>query len=212
MSGVSAVLLAAGAGSRFGGGKLLAPFGGRPLIEVTLSGLHGAPVDEIIVVVGKDAKELRSICEPYGARVIENPDWARGMSTSVRAGLLACTPRVRAAVVALADQPLVGAQAVARLVQAFEDGAKAAVATYGGEPRNPVLFAREVWPLLLRELSGDKGARVFLTRHPELVTEVPCDDVADPTDVDTVEDLRRLEGEISVAPLGGSRLGKGGTL
>ncbi|MDP8952991.1 MAG: nucleotidyltransferase family protein [Actinomycetota bacterium] len=210
MSGISAVLLAAGAGSRFGGGKLLASIRGRSLIEVTLSGLRGAPVDEIMVVVGKDAKELRSVCEPYGARVIENPDWARGMSTSVRAGLLACAPRAWAAVVALADQPLVGAKAVARLVEAFEDGAKVAVATYGGEPRNPVLFAREVWPLLLRELSGDKGARVVLARHPELVTEVPCDDVADPTDVDTVEDLRRLEEEISVAPLGGSSPGKGG--
>ena len=211
MSGVSAVLLAAGAGSRFGGGKLLAPFRGRPMIEYTLSGLRGAPVDEIIVVVGKDAEEVRSICGPYGARTIENPDWARGMSTSVRAGLLACAPRAQAAVVALADQPLVGAEAVTRLVEAFEDGAKVAVATYGGEPRNPVLFAREVWPLLLRELSGDKGARVVLVRHPELVTEVLCDDVADPADVDTVEDLRRLEGEIP-APLGGSRLGKGGIL
>lgn len=211
MSGVSAVLLAAGAGSRFGGGKLLAPFGGRPLIAVTLSGLHGAPVDEIIVVVGKDAKELRSICEPHGSRVIENPDWARGMSTSVRRGLLACVPGTRAAVVALADQPLVGAEAVARLVEAFEDGAKVAVATYGGEPRNPVLFAREVWPLLLRELSGDKGARAFLVRHPELVTEVSCDDVADPTDVDTVEGLRRLEGELW-APLGGRTPREGETL
>ena len=212
MSGVSAVLLAAGAGSRFGGGKLLAPIRGRPLIEVTLSGLCGAPVDEIMVVVGKDAKELRSVCEPYGARVIENPDWARGISTSVRTGLLACAPRARAAVVTLADQPLVGAGAVARLVEALEDGATVATATFGGEPRNPVLFAREVWPLLLRELSGDKGARVVLVRHPELVTEVPCDDVADPTDVDTVEDLRCLEEEVSVAPLGGSRLGEGGTL
>ena len=212
MSGVWAVLLAAGAGSRFGGGKLLAPFGeGRPLIEYTLSGLRGAPVDEIIVVVGKDAMELRSVCEPYGALVVNNPDWARGMSTSVRAGLLACAPLARAAVVALADQPLVGAEAVARLVEAFEDGAKVAVATYGDEPRNPVLFAREVWPLLLRELSGDKGARVILMRHPELVTEVPCDDVADPADVDTVEDLRRLEGELS-APLGGRNPRKGGTL
>jgi CTP:molybdopterin cytidylyltransferase MocA len=212
VSGVSTVLLAAGAGSRFGGGKLLAPVKGRPLVEVTLSGLRGAPVDEIIVVVGKDAEELRSVCEPYGARVVENPDWVRGMSTSVRAGLLACEEEARAAVVSLADQPLVGAEAVERLVEAFEDGAKGAATTYGGEPRNPVLFAREVWPLLLRELSGDKGARAVLMRHPELVREVPCDDVADPADVDTVEDLRRLEGEIP-APLGGRRrLGNGGNL
>jgi CTP:molybdopterin cytidylyltransferase MocA len=192
MSKVSAVLLAAGAGSRFGGGKLLAPYEGRPLIEAALRGLRRAPVDEIMVVVGKDAEELRETCAPYGVRVVENPNWAKGMSTSVLAGLWACGPEVRAVVVALADQPLVGEEAVARLVGAFEQGAKTAVATYGGHPRNPVLFAREVWPLLERELSGDEGARAVLRRHPELVTEVACDDVADPADVDTVEDLRRL--------------------
>ena len=211
MSEVSAILLAAGAGSRFGGGKLLAPFGGRPLIEVTLSELRQARVGEIMVVVGKDAEELRSVCEPYGVRVIENPYWARGMSTSVRAGFLACSRKAWAAVVSLADQPLVGAEAVERLVGAFEGGSEVAVATYGGERRNPVLFAREVWPLLLGELSGDKGARAFLKRHPELVTEVVCDDVANPADVDTVEDLRRLEEEIS-APLSQRDLGKGGSL
>jgi CTP:molybdopterin cytidylyltransferase MocA len=193
MRGVSVVLLAAGAGSRFGGGKLLAPFGSRSLIEATLSGLRGAPVGEIIVVVGAEGERLRSVSTSYGARVVRNPDWAKGISTSVRAGLRACWRETRAAVVSLADQPLVGAEAVGRLVEAFEGGAKVAVATYGGEPRNPVLFAREVWPLLERELSGDQGARVVLERYPELVTEVPCDDVADPADVDTVEDLRRLE-------------------
>ena len=191
--GVSAILLAAGPGSRFGGGKLLAPFRGRSLIEAVLSGLHRAPVDEIIVVVGKDAEELREICTPYGVRVVENPDWSEGMSTSVLAGLRACGQETRAAVVVLADQPFVGEEAVERLVRAFEGGAKIAVATYGGRLRNPALFAREVWPLLERELSGDEGARAFLRRYPELVTGVPCDDVADPADVDTVEDLRRLE-------------------
>ena len=192
-SGVSAVLLAAGAGSRFGGGKLLAPYKERPLIEAALCGLRGSPVDEIIVVVGAEGERLRNVAAEHGARVVENPVWEEGMSTSVRAGLRACSSEARAALVSLADQPLVGTRAVERLVKAFKGGAEVAVATYGGEPRNPVLFAREVWPILERELSGDKGARVFLRRHPELVTEVPCDDVADPADVDTVEDLRRLE-------------------
>ncbi|CAN5270181.1 nucleotidyltransferase family protein [soil metagenome] len=211
MSGVSAILLAAGAGSRFGGGKLLASFGGRPLIEATLSGLRGAPVDEIIVVARTEGEGLRNIAIAHEARVVENPDWAEGMSTSVRAGLRACGPEARAAVVALADQPLVGVEAVERLVGAFKRGARVAVATYGGEPRNPVLFSRPVWPLLEREMSGDRGARVVIVRHPELVTEVPCDDVADPADVDTVEDLRRLEEELS-APSGGRHFGKGVTL
>jgi CTP:molybdopterin cytidylyltransferase MocA len=192
-SSVSAILLAAGAGSRFGGGKLLAPYRGRPLIEATLANLADAPVDEKLVVLGADAQRLRKVCEPYGFKVVENPGWARGMSTSVRAGLQSLGPEARAAVVLLADQPLVGAGAVERLVAAFEAGARVAVATYGGKPRNPVLFSREVWPLLMTELSGDEGARPFLRRHPELVTRVPCDGVGDPADVDTVEDLRRLE-------------------
>ncbi len=193
MSGISAILLAAGAGSRFGGEKLLSSFGGRPLIEATLSGLRGAVLDEIIIVVGGEGKRLRNIAIAHEARVVVNPDWAEGMSTSVRVGLRACGTETRAAVVALADQPLVGAEAVERLVGAFEGGARVAVATYGGEPRNPVLFSRPVWPLLEREMAGDRGARAVIVRYPELVTEVPCDDVADPADVDTVEDLRRLE-------------------
>ncbi len=195
--GISAVLLAAGAGSRFGGGKLLAPFDGQTLIEATLSGLREAPVDEIIVMVGKRPEELRSVCEPYGTRVVENPGWEKGMSTSVRAGLDALEPEARAAVFLLADQPLVGSGAVRRLVEAFERGADVAVATYGGAPRNPVLFARKVWPLVRRELSGDEGARRFIRRHPELVTQVPCDSVADPADVDTVEDLRAVEERVA---------------
>ena len=187
------VVLAAGAGSRFGGGKLLAPLGGRTLIEATLLGLREAPVDETIVVVGNDAEGLRGLCESYGVRIAENPDWAEGMATSVKKGLAACSPDADAAVVVLGDQPLVGARAVERLVKAHEGGAAVAVATYGGKRRNPALFARGTWPMLEAELSGDEGARGFLRRHPEMVTEVPCDDVADPTDVDTVEDLRRLE-------------------
>ena len=187
-------MLAAGEGSRFGGGKLLAEYRGRPLIEATLRGLRGAPVDEIIVVAGRDMGELRRFCEPCEpVRLVENPNWAAGMSTSVKRGLAACLPGTRAAVVLLADQPLVGARAVERLVQAFDGGADVAVATYGARRRNPALFARGVWPMLEEELSGDEGARGFLGRYPELVTEVPCDDVADPTDVDTTEDLRRLQ-------------------
>jgi CTP:molybdopterin cytidylyltransferase MocA len=193
-TGVSAILLAAGAGSRFGGRKLLAPYRGRPLIEAALSNLADAPVDETLVVVGSDAEELREACEPYdGVGIVENPDWVEGMSTSVRAGLRALGPEAQAAIVLLADQPLVEAGAVKRLIEALEGGARVAVATYGGRPRNPVLFSREVWPLLSAELSGDEGARPFLRRHPELVVRVPCDGVGDPADVDTAEDLQRLE-------------------
>ena len=154
-------------------------------------------MDEIIVVLGKRFEELRNVCEPHGVRMVENPDWAVGMSTSVKVGLAATDPEARAAVVLLADQPLVGPEAVARLVGAFEKGASVAVATYEGTPRNPVLFSRDVWPALEKDLSGDEGARGFIRRNPGLVTEVPCDAVADPADVDTVEDLGRLEERVA---------------
>jgi CTP:molybdopterin cytidylyltransferase MocA len=192
-SGVWAIVLAAGAGSRFGGSKLLAKLNDMPLVEHVLGALEASPVDETVVVVGADAQRLREACESFGVKVVGNPDWAQGQSTSVRTGLQALGPDAQAAVVLLADQPLVGATAVGRLVTVFEKGAKVAVATYGGKPRNPVLFSREVWPLLMTQLSGDEGARPFLRRHPELVTRVPCDGVGDPTDVDTAQDLRRLE-------------------
>ena len=190
-SGVSAIVLAAGGGSRFGGGKLLAELGGQPIIEAVFDNLRGAPVDEIIAVVGADAQRLREVCERYGVRMVANEEWEQGQSTSVLAGLRACGGE--AAVVLLGDQPFIGAEAVGRLVATFAKGAKVAVATYGGKRRNPVLFSRQVWPLLEAELAGDEGARSVLRRHPELVVEVPCEGVGDPTDVDTREDLRRLE-------------------
>ena len=190
-TGVSAIVLAAGGGSRFGGGKLLAKLGGRPIIEAVLDNLREAPVDEIFAVVGADAERLREVCKRYGVRTVANEDWEGGQSTSVLAGLRASGGR--AAVVLLGDQPFVGAEAVERLVADFAEGAKVAVATYGGKRRNPVLFSREVWPLLEAELAGDEGARSVLRQHPELVVEVPCEGVGDPVDVDTREDLRRLE-------------------
>lgn len=191
-SGVSAIVLAAGGGSRFGGGKLLAKLGGRPIIETVLHNLREAPVDETIVVVGgADAQRLREVCKGYGARTVVNKEWERGQSTSVLAGLRVCGRE--AAVVLLGDQPFIGAEAVGRLVATFAEGAKVAVATYEGKRRNPVLFSREVWPVLEAELAGDEGARSMLRRHPELVVEVPCEGVGDPTDIDTREDLRRLE-------------------
>jgi molybdenum cofactor cytidylyltransferase len=191
LTGVSAIVLAAGVGSRFGGGKLLTRLGGQPIIEAVLDNLRDAPVEEVIVVIGADAKRLREVCERYGVRTVDNEEWERGQSTSVLAGLRACDGE--AAVVLLGDQPLIGAGAVERLVAAFAEGARVAVATYGGKWRNPVLFSRDVWPLLETELAGDEGARPVLRRHPELVVEVPCEGVGDPMDVDTREDLRRLE-------------------
>lgn len=163
-------------------------------MEHALETIRHSPVDGVFVVVGDNSEAVRKLCEPYGFEVVENLDWKVGQSTSVAAGLKALGPDFDAAVVMLADQPLVGAEVVERLVRAYEDGSSIVVASYGGRPRNPVLFSREVWPELMRELRGDEGARSFLRRRSDIVRMAPCDEVGDPSDVDTREDLEKLEG------------------
>jgi nicotine blue oxidoreductase len=97
-------------------------------------------------------------------------------------------------VVALVDQPLVGPEAVRRLIAAHAAGAGIAVAAYDGAPRNPVLLAREHWPGVIEMAVGDAGARPYLRAHPDLVTLVECGDTGRPDDMDTPSDLDRLAG------------------
>jgi CTP:molybdopterin cytidylyltransferase MocA len=99
---------------------------------------------------------------------------------------------VGAVVVALADQPLVGAEAVARLIAAYRDGATVAVAAYDGQARNPVLLARECWAEVIAMATGDQGARTFLRARPDLITVVECGDTGRPDDIDTPADLARI--------------------
>jgi nicotine blue oxidoreductase len=127
-----------------------------------------------------------------GARTVPNPDWHTGMASSLRAGLaaLAAMPDPPgAAIVGLVDQPGIGPEVVRRLIGAYEAGARIAVATYGGEQRNPVLFARATWSDVAASVTGDRGARDYLAARGDDVTEVECGDVADPADLDTAEDV-----------------------
>lgn len=114
------------------------------------------------------------------------------MGSSLRAGLAVVPDSCAAAVVALADQPLVGAAAVARLIIAHAAGASIAVACYEGKPRNPVLIGREHWPEVIALATGDVGARPFLLAHQQEITSVECGDTGSPDDIDTPEDLERI--------------------
>jgi CTP:molybdopterin cytidylyltransferase MocA len=111
------------------------------------------------------------------------------MGSSLAVGLGAVPPTSGAAVIALVDQPLVGPEAVRRLIAAYCDGAAVAVAAYRGQARNPVLLAREHWAEVIERAVGDVGARPFLRAHPELVTLVESGDTGDPADADTPADL-----------------------
>ena len=98
---------------------------------------------------------------------------------------------------ALADQPLVGPEAVRRLIAAHAAGASVAIACYDGRPRNPVLIGREHWSEVIGLAVGDVGARPFLRAHRDLVTEVECGDTGRPDDIDTPEDLARIEAQLA---------------
>jgi CTP:molybdopterin cytidylyltransferase MocA len=167
---IAAVILAAGAATRFGGPKQ------RLLLPRVLERLHQAPVDEIVVVAG--AYDL----DAPGARVVDCPDWERGPGASLRCGLAALGPETEAAVVVLADGPNLAPRAVERVLDAWRgDLGEIVAASYDGKRSHPVLLARSAW----RDIP-DEGMRAL----PALL--VPCDDVGPPGDVDTADDIGRL--------------------
>ncbi|GAA3555980.1 nucleotidyltransferase family protein [Nonomuraea rosea] len=185
-SRVAGILLAAGEGSRLGTPKALLEFEGERLVDRGVRLLEEGGCHPVVVVLGAATVQVR------GAITVRNPGWATGMGSSLRVGLGALPDEAEFVVVALADQPLIRPGAVRALIGA---GAGLAVATYGGRRRNPVLIARGHFAEVAGLAVGDAGARPFMKAHPELVTEVPCDEHGDPADIDTPEDLRRLEAQ-----------------
>ena len=203
---VAGILLAAGDGSRLGQPKAQVMLGGQSLARRGIALLRDGGADPVVVVTG--AADLRSDAADLangdlaGIVTAHNPDWRTGMGSSVSVGLAAVPAQCAAAVLALADQPLVGAQSVRRLIAAHADGASVAVACYDGQPRNPVLISRAHWPAVVELAAGtDVGARPFLRARPELVTLVECGDTGRPDDIDTPADLARIE-ELLTGPAG----------
>jgi molybdenum cofactor cytidylyltransferase len=184
---IAALVLAAGAGTRFGGRKQLAEVDGRPMLEHALAALAEAPVDETVVVLGSAVEEILDEVDLHGARPVVCERWEEGMSASLAAGLGA-VDGAEAVVVCLGDQPRISSEAIRRVVEA-RNGAPATRATYDGKPGHPVLLEAELLEPL-RDVSGDRGARNLLRRVG--AREVPCDDLGGGEDVDTVEELRLL--------------------
>jgi CTP:molybdopterin cytidylyltransferase MocA len=188
---VAAAVLAAGRGSRLGGdaSKPLLEWRGRPLVAWALDAVQASGLAPVVVVVGYRADEVRATVGT-NVEVVENPEWAEGIASSLRTvlGVLTLDAAVDAVAVGLADQPLVGAVAYRRV--AATDG-ELVIPTYAGQPGNPVKLARSLWPEAL-ELRGDVGARALAR---DRAVHVDCTDTGSAADVDTLEDLERLQQE-----------------
>ncbi|HYP48705.1 MAG TPA: nucleotidyltransferase family protein [Thermoleophilaceae bacterium] len=190
---IAGIVLAAGAGERFGGAKQLAELDGLPLLEHSLRAMSAAGLDRLVVVLGSQAEDVLGAVDMHGAEPVVCKRWAEGQSASLACGLAhfdGDTPE--AVVVALGDQPRLSTEAVRRVLAA-RDGAPAARATYAGEPGHPVVLDASLLPAL-RDVTGDVGARALLRRAGTV--EVPCDDLGGGADVDTRAQLADLrEGE-----------------
>lgn len=189
----AAVVLAAGASSRFRGAKLLAVLGGSSLVERAVDAVPSSRVRATIVVVGHDSLAVRgAIGARRGVEVVLNPGYRAGMAGSIRAGVRAVPAGSSGALILLADQPFVSRRLLARVLDAFEArGSRGIVAcSSGGVVGPPAVFARSYFHELER-LRGDRGARAVLRRHRSDVTLVRARGRT-LADVDTREDLESL--------------------
>nr|WP_246656520.1 nucleotidyltransferase family protein [Dactylosporangium vinaceum] len=187
MSAIVGLVLAAGGGRRYGGPKALVRHeDGRLLVERAVANLRDGGCTRIWVVLGAEAGRVRDEAVLGDAELVENPVWKSGMGSSLRVGLaaLAETDAVAAAVL-LVDTPGIGADAVRRLLDAAPGGPSALLtATYKGKRGHPVILGRDHWSGVSTLATADVGARAYLVAHADQVQGVPCEDIADDTDLD----------------------------
>ncbi|MEV0253754.1 nucleotidyltransferase family protein [Streptomyces sp. NPDC050732] len=192
---VVGLLLAAGGGRRLGGRpKALLEHRGAPLVEHAVRVLRDAGCERVHVVLGASAGAVRERASLPGCVLVDNPEWAEGMGSSLRAGLASLAGTgASAALVSLVDQPGIGAAATARVRSAYRSPTTLAAAAYEGRRSHPVLFGSAHWAGIGASAVGDRGARDYLRAHASALTLIECGDVAEAYDIDTAEDLIHLE-------------------
>jgi molybdenum cofactor cytidylyltransferase len=191
----AAIVLAAGAGRRFGGGKLTTPWRGGRLIDGALAAAFAAPVREVVVVTGADAAvgpATRAWADRAGVenrlRLVAAPDHAEGMGASLRAGMAALSEDCAGVFVFLGDMPNIPLALASRLIKALGEGARAAAPRYRGRRGHPVLFASSLFPALTAA-KGDEGARAALLGLEASLALIDTEDFGVLLDVDSPEDL-----------------------
>lgn len=187
MHGWSALILAGGAGRRFGGDKLLADFGGVPMIRRVAERVVQGGFAEVLAVTGADDTAIRAALEGLALRIVHACNWADGMAFTLRAGMAALAPDASGVCVFLGDMPLVPTGLCAELPRLAQQSGYAARPRVSGKPGHPVAFTRAAFADLL-SLEGDTGANALLRQR----TDVAYCDTADRgavIDVDTPADL-----------------------
>jgi len=188
LHGWSALILAGGAASRFGGGKLVADMAGAPVIRRVTEAVAAADFDELIVVTGAENARIRAALCGMNVHIINAPDWAEGMAASVRCGVAALAPETNGVCVFLGDMPLVPVALCEMVTAAALKAGYAARPRFEGKPGHPVAFTRAAYPDLMM-LKGDQGANTLLRRRDGDVAYCDTDDSGALRDIDTREDL-----------------------
>lgn len=188
---VAAIVLAAGAGMRMNGRiKQLLPWRGKTLIENAIALAMRSHAYETVVVLGAHADAIQSVVEKTGARIVVNPQWEDGHSTSIRAGLNALAPEIAAAIFVNMDQPFLTREVVDAIIQRYrETDAPIVASIFAGQRSSPVLFHRAHFPEL-ENLQGEQGGRELLAKYP--VARIEFDDAWLGIDVDTWDEYAKV--------------------
>jgi molybdenum cofactor cytidylyltransferase len=193
---ISGVILAAGKSTRMGRPKQLLPLRGRPLLQHVIDAAAGSRLDEILLVLGHRADEVRAAIEiPDRMRIIFNAEFEAGQSSSLQVGLHSVDARAAAAAILLGDQPQISTELIDCVIQAFASDPAPILrpvfaSSNGCVPGHPVILQRSVWSDVMR-LLGDEGARSLISAHPESVRELTIEGEA-PRDIDTQADFEAL--------------------
>jgi molybdenum cofactor cytidylyltransferase len=194
---IAALLLAAGKSSRMGSNKMLEEVDGRPMVARTAQRLLASRARPIIAVLGNRADDIDAALGKLPVERVLNPDFADGLSTSLKRGLTALPEDADGVVVCLGDMPLIAGRDLDRLIAAFNplEGRAIIVPTRRGKRGNPILWSRQFLAEMMA-LSGDQGARKLVEEHADLVAEVEMDNDAIFIDIDTPQALAELREKI----------------
>jgi len=173
-------------------------FQGKPLIARAVDALLASAVDEVVVVLGHDADKVREKLGGRKVMFVENPDYSKGLSTSVRAGIGAVSARASAIMIYLADQPLLAPEEINSLIRAFAEARKLnkniVVPFFRGRRGNPVILDSAYHEAIL-DIAGETGCRRVIRHNPDQVFVVEMETDHAVRDIDTMEDYERLVSE-----------------